>query len=923
MNKTIKVIIGIGVIWLPVACSSSRTDEQYVEKAQTYLEKGKLNAASIELKNALQQNQNNAQAHWLLGKLYLEEGNIAGAEKELRRASEFGVEDGAVLPLLARVFLAQGKFDALQMLSLEKLTTKKQKAEILAAQGLGELAQREMDGAVDKIDQAVFLDAESAYVGVARARLLVTKKKHDLARKELDRVLELNANYAPAWGLLGDLENLDKNLVKAEIVYTKAIESHADNPFFLLKRALVRIQQKRYEAAQKDIDAMKKRYPQNPDVNFAQGMIYYLNNQLLDAKDAFGLTLQTNIHHQKAMYLLSLTHLKLGNWELAQNYGNQFLSAAPDSISGRKLMALINLRNRDYAAVEELIRPVLGLQEDDIEALNLLGNALLKEKKEEGVELLEKSASLQPDSAIAQLRLGASLLASGKQLKGIGYIEKAIKIDPKLQQAYVLLIQNYIYQKEFDKALKVAEAYRDHHPNKVAPYNLIGRIQLVSGQDMDATEAFTRAREISPGNPVASHGLAALAIKKQAYQEARRYYQDVLKYNENHLSTLLKLATLDRIEKKGQAMLEHLQQAATAHPKVVLPKLALARYYLTQGSSAKVPALMLELSDTQKRLPAVLEVMALSQLAQKQFSEAKNSLERLVEEQPNSAQFHFLLSQAYGGLKDISGMRKELETAIALAPGYIAAHLAYSRLLVLEGQKEKVKEQLGILNKLSPDHPDVLRLKAYLARVQGDQEMASALLEDVFENSPSTASMLSVSRQKWVMGDQRAVLELQERWTAEHPDDLTASLALAAVYGQQDQVEQAISQYKEVLEKDEQNVAALNDLAWYLRNKQPAKALEYAKRASRLAPESAAVMDTLAVVLLKNGEIERAKRKIESALEKNPKNSAFRYHHAMIDAAAGDKASAIKKLQDLLGEGSDFFEKAEAQQLLAELQAGG
>jgi Tfp pilus assembly protein PilF len=173
------------------------------------------------------------------------------------------------------------------------------------------------------------------------------------------------------------------------------------------------------------------------------------------------------------------------------------------------------------------------------------------------------------------------------------------------------------------------------------------------------------------------------------------------------------------------------------------------------------------------------------------------------------------------------------------------------------------------------------------------------------------------------MGDQAAALELQEQWAEEHPDDLTATLALAVTYSQQDQVEPAIAQYQRVLAKDEQNVAALNGLAWHLRNTQPARALAYAERAAELAPESTLVMDTLAVVLLKNGQVKRAKRNIERVYRKKPNEPAVRYHRAMIDAAAGDKAAAIKALQALLGEGGDFSEKAEAQQLLADLQAGG
>ncbi len=911
------------MVWLLVACGENLTETQHVERAQGYLDKGELKAASIELKNALQQNQDNAQARRLLGNIHLEVGNIAGAEKELRRAIELGLADGSVLPLLARVLLAQGKYDELQALSLEKLVAKDQKAGVLASQGLGKLAQEKADWAAMKIDRALSLDPQSAYAGVAKAHLLIAKEKYDLAQKELDRVLELDGGYAPAWSLLGDLESRDKNLAKAEGAYTKAIDNRANNFSDLLKRAQVRFQQKKYEGAQKDIDLLKKRAPQYSGVNYVQGMIHFQNSHLPDAEAAFELALRANDSNLPAVYYLSLVHLRQGNLRQARAYGNQFLSAVPRSIAVRRLLATIEMGSRQYAEAEKLIRPVVTVREDDVAALNLLANALLKQNaNDEAIDLYKKVVSLQPDSATAQLRLGAGLLAGGKLTSGIEHIEKALVMSPQLQQAHTFLVLGYLKQKNYDKALEAAAVYRERHPESAAPYNLIGSIQLVSGQETNATQAFTRAREIAAGDPKASHNLAELAIKKKDYSQARGYYQDVLEYHENHLLTLLKLAALDGMEKKQQALLGHLQQAITAHPKALQPKLMLASYHLAQGEPNKVPPLMVELSEGQKLTPAVLEVMALSYLAQKQFAEAMHTLEQLIKQQPKSAQVHFLLAQAHAGLGDGPSTKKELETAVELAPNYLAARLAFTRLLLQEGQKEKLSDQLAVLNELSPEHPGVIRLKASMAHVEGDQEAASGLLEDLFEKSPTTASMLSVAHQKLVMGSQMEALELQKQWIKEHPNDLTASLALAGAYSQQDQVEQAIAQYQQVLKKDENNVVALNDLAWYLREKQPAEALKYAKRAAVLAPESVVVMDTLALVLLRNGDIERAKRSIKRALAKQPKNLTIRYHNAMIDAAAGDNGSAIKTLQSILGEDSDFPEKAEAKQLLTELQAG-
>ena len=129
-----------------------------------------------------------------------------------------------------------------------------------------------MDAAAELIDQAVSLDPQSAYVGVAKAVCWQTKREYDLARKDTGRAY-LRWMPITHWpgALLGDLESQDRNLAKAEAAYTKAMKTAQNNLADLLKRAGVRIQQKKYEEAQKDIDVLKKRVPRNAGVNFTQG----------------------------------------------------------------------------------------------------------------------------------------------------------------------------------------------------------------------------------------------------------------------------------------------------------------------------------------------------------------------------------------------------------------------------------------------------------------------------------------------------------------------------------------------------------------------------------------------------------------------------------------------------------------------------
>ncbi len=914
------VLVTLGLL---VGCSNTLSDTEYVNRAQDFLDKGEVQSATIELKNALQQNPKNAQARRLLGVVHLKAGNVAAAEKELIRASELGAADEAVLPLLARALLMQGKYDELQALSLEKLMAKEQKADVLASQGLGKLAQGKLDRAAVKINRALSFEPKSSYVGVAQARLFAATEQKKKAYQVLERLLEQDENYALAWALLGDLLRSDKEHAKAEDAYGKAIENRIANTSDYLSRALVRIDLRQFSDAQKDLDILKKRIPNHPMLHYGQGLVFLAENKLEEAKRAFGQSLKVNQRQLLPKYYLALINLRLGKLEQADDYGNQAFAALPASVSVRELLATIKLKQGEFAKVDELVRPIVEQRDKDIRAIDLLASALLGQKKiDQAIPLLEKLIALQPGSAVVEMRFGAALWAAKRGEEGVSHIENALKKDPNLHQARLLLVRYYLDQKQMGEAMQVAEAYSEAEPKSPVPWNLIGGLNLKKGDRKAAAEAFEQARKLEAGGPAASHALAGMAIRDKDYKKARAYYEEVLAHHKDHLATLLKRALLDAVEKKETEMVAHLQQAAAAHQKAVQPQVMLARYYLLKNQPGKVAPLMLELDDRQKNNPEVLEVQAFAKFAQKKYRDAEYNLKALLELRPKSPQLHFLMAKVYDGQKDAAAIKRELEQTVELAPKHLLARLALARMALLEKDEVGARAQVAELKKFAPEHPDVLYLDAVLMNKEGSREEAAGLLEQVFKKAPTTATMLAVVRQKWAMGNPEEALAVQEKWTQEHPADLAATLSLAGAYTQKGDLDKALVEFKKVLQKDEKNVIALNDLAWHLRDKQPARALEYAERAAELAPESAAIMDTLAVVLLKNGDIERARRQIERALAKKPKKPAFRYHGAMIAAAAGDKTSAIKALQSLLGEGGVFSEKAEARQLLAELQGG-
>ena len=73
---------------------------------------------------------------------------------------------------------------------------------------------------------------------------------------------------------------------------------------------------------------------------------------------------------------------------------------------------------------------------------------------------------------------------------------------------------------------------------------------------------------------------------------------------------------------------------------------------------------------------------------------------------------------------------------------------------------------------------------------------------------------------------------------SDHPNDISVRQKLAEIYGSNNQLGGVIYQYRKILESDPENLIALNNLAWHLRNEDPKEALDYALKARKLSPDS-------------------------------------------------------------------------------------
>ncbi len=458
------------------------------------------------------------------------------------------------------------------------------------------------------------------------------------------------------------------------------------------------------------------------------------------------------------------------------------------------------------------------------------------------------------------------------------------------------------------------------NPDSATPYDLLGRVYLAAGQTDKARKVYEQLIEIDPGNAIAYHTLADFALSKGDYDGARAFYQEILKHTPDSLPTTMRIAASYALQGDSAQMVATLQKAITAHPQAIPPKLVLARYYISRGRAADVAPLLHSLSQEQQSLPEVLAVQAASQVVQKSYSAALMTIDRLIGLQPAVGHYHYLRAMAFAGLNEPEKTRAELLKVVEFAPTHVTARLALARLALFFKDEQQFEAQLAEVRKISPDNPDLLALEAAHAQLSGDTQDAQRLLATLFDQQPTTATLILLAHQVRANGDSDGAIALMRGWLADHADDITVRAGLADMQVRKHELDKAAHQYKEIISRDGDNLFALNNLAWILKDTDPKQALDYARKAVAAAPGVAALSDTLAVVLLKNQRVDEARQVIDSALAVAPDKTSLHFHSAQIKAAAGDKAGAVAVLTDLLASKDNFAERAEAEQLLAKLQ---
>jgi len=921
-NKlTFTTVVAWGTIMLSTgitACHKTESPEELITDAQQYQQKGDNKAAIIQLKNALLQNPNNADARFLLGTIYSDTGDPISAEKELRKALSLGMNPGKVLPALGITLLAQGKYQ--NLLDDTQQESGKNAPDILTLRGDAYYALGKSDEAKASFEAALKTKDDYANALIGLARYSLSQKNVDDANRFSEEAVTKNPKDAEAWMFKGDLLKAQQKTDLARAAYTQALAIKPNHVAAHIKRAYIEIETGGFDAAKADVDAARKVSPNNLTVVYTQALLDFTQGKNAAALESLQKILRVAPDHMATILMAGAVEYNLGSTQQAEQHLRKYLEKNPDNLYARKLLTTVLLKNGDSPDALAILAPALKDPKQDAQLFALAGQSYMQSRDfGKASEYFEQASALAPQVATLHTSLGMSKLAQGDDTDAVSEMELATTLDAKSPKAGITLIMTELRLKQYDKALAAGQDLVKKQPNNPVVFNLMGAVYMAKGDMVNARASFEKSIALQPTYFPSVNNLAQLDLREKKPDAAKKRYESVLEKDKKNTDAMNALAGMALRQGHPEEATVWLEKANSENPDAVGPAIQLTAQYLRTGQKQKALILARKFQTANPTNADLLDLLARTQLANDDQAGALDTYSKLANVVPNSAMAQLRLASVHTLMKNNEAAAEDLKKALSLQPDFVPAELAQAQLDVQNGN---IDHALTIAHQIQKQHEkaaDGYILEGNLLTLQKKPAPALHAYEQAFAINKNPGLMIRMDSLLRQTGKKNDADLRMAQWQKEHPNDALTLMYLAENNIADKQYKIATEQLQSVLNILPQNAMALNDLAWVYQQEKDPRATATAEQALQLAADSPIIMDTLGWILIEQGNTSRGLPLLKKAATLAPTAMDIHYHLASGLAKSGDKVNARQELEQLLASGKNFPEEADARALLKQL----
>jgi tetratricopeptide (TPR) repeat protein len=435
-------------------------------------------------------------------------------------------------------------------------------------------------------------------------------------------------------------------------------------------------------------------------------------------------------------------------------------------------------------------------------------------------------------------------------------------------------------------AHKRLDGLLERQPNNAHALLLKARWLLSEGRAEEALSRATAAVSVAPRFVVAHYvrGLAESASHRSG--DALRSFGEVLRLNPRAVIAQVHLSRLHLARNMVDSAVLYAEEALNTAPDSVDARLALVRAWAARGDVSRALAQLAALKRLASRVPAVY---------------ALEGSVRMV-------------------LGDREGAGESFARALTLDGASVEALTGMTTLDVSRRRYAAARARLEQVVAAGFESPEILLLLGKVYVAEGEMAKAEHALRRAIAVDPINIEPFSLLGRLYVA--QNRLLTAGEEFDAlatREPWNLGARVMAAMIAHARNNVDDAKRRYAEILKVNPRVALAANNLAaiYAESGENLDQAQQLAESAADQFPGHPEVQDTLGWVYFKRHALGQAIRRFEESIAADPRNPVYHYHLGLAHSKNGETDRAKRSLQTALKLNPAW---TDAQQALASLQ---
>jgi tetratricopeptide (TPR) repeat protein len=541
---------------------------KYLERAKQSYEAEDYVKAELDLKNTLQIDPNNVDAHYLYAQISEKEQNWAAMYAHLRAVVDIDPNHVEARLKLGSVYLVTGKLDDASSQAEAVLAQDPDnagghvlRAGVLDRQGDDASAMTEVqsvlerdpgnvaavtllakiysetdvDKAIATLDEGIAHSQDSATLRLLKVGLLEREGRFDDVEAGLKEMVKLFPQQKAIRYRLANFYTEHERIDDAEAVLRDGVTAYPDDVTAKLRLAEFLANHRDAQAAEQTLKDYAKAEPEVYQFRFALARLYEATQRGGEAEQLYKAVINeqgTKPVGLDARNKLATLYLQQRNRDQARSLVEEVIAEEPSNADALILRAGLSLtESKTEDAIADL-RTVLRNEPTSERALALLGQAhIMAGSPNLAEEAFRKLLAAHPENLDARLALARLMVQQENWLEAETQLKVIVKQRPQDTQTARMLLDVLIRGESWGEAHEMAQRLGSQPGSEALGHYLEGRVYQAQGNFERATTEYRASLQAEPNGLEALTGLVGSYVSMNRAADAGAYLEEFTKRN--------------------------------------------------------------------------------------------------------------------------------------------------------------------------------------------------------------------------------------------------------------------------------------------------------------------------------------------------------------------------------------------------------